>query len=483
MADFLSVYTDAGKAKRAADFRAGLNTPIVSVEYGTGNRTPDGTETGLVSPYNPPITFANPGGVVVENTVTITNNIPESFRAPNDIPIHEAAYKTTDGTVIFYASVPSGAMFTKPGNTGLIVPFYMAFEAGDVTDLSGVTFSVLPIPIGDEETEGIVRYANLTEAQATTGHVSNRVLSVLRGWQQITVWWNNTTISASKITSGVLNILRLPVAGTSVLDAGTSTTSVATVAGIVRMIRRFVPKATEAQYKARSSSSVFVTPDSIPAPDIRTFTSSGTWTKPDGAVFVFVKIWGGGGSGNTRGQTTAIGGGGGGYQEIGLLPSDLPATVPIIVGAGGVAPSGIGRGRDGGNSGFGGAINGIGGRGGEGDTGQRNNAGDGGIPNGGDGVYDLAPGGGGGGAAGPVGNDATVSASNSEVSMGGVGLLGGGSGGNGNGDARVPGGPIAATDGEAPGGGGGGVFGGSVATGTDRGGSGGDGRVIVMTYF
>ena len=192
MADFVATYLDSGRAKRAQDFGAGLNTPIVSVEYGQGNRVADGSETALVQPFNPPIVFAMPPGLVSGETIQTTVNIPEAFRAPNSIDIHEAIYKTTDGTPIFYATRETGAMFTKPGNTGLIVPLVMTF-GGD--NLTGFTFNSLPVAIADESTAGLVQLGSNAEA-IDANPPNTKVGSLRRTLEQTQAWWSRFGTSA-----------------------------------------------------------------------------------------------------------------------------------------------------------------------------------------------------------------------------------------------------------------------------------------------
>jgi hypothetical protein len=256
-------------------------------------------------------------------------------------------------------------------------------------------------------------------------------------------------------------------------------------------------------------------------PEIQTFTSSGTWTKPLGATEVLVRLWGAGGSGGTASVSAGGGGGGGAYVEKWFAASDLGATEAVGIGAGGVAITAASTpGNDGGNSTFdtltayGGAGGGGGGglhwgggggggilsvgetpavdqTGGEGGEpvvrGANGNAVGGGQFGGGFGGDDNVPGassawGGGGGGGG----------SSAGLGVGGDSFLGGAGGGGGNADSSPPGiaggtslyggnGGAGGYDtnngsaGTAPGGGGGGAETGDSGAGTD-------GQCIVITW-
>ncbi len=277
---------------------------------------------------------------------------------------------------------------------------------------------------------------------------------------------------------------------------------------------------------------------------VDTFVTSGVWTKPDGAKFVFVRAIsaGGGGGSGRRGAAASNrsggGGGAGGSCNEGFFPASvLPATVNVSVSPGGDGGDPQTVDDTNGNSGIGGNASAFGiyltSTGG---AASQSSPGGGGATTsgGGGGAFSLAgyshlgPGGAGGagsqlsGAAGNSGSfasagggsggagitsaDATSNAQpgaggsrqrgqflsggtagDSTTPDGGAGesdgpesVQGGGGGGGGASSGSVPG---AGGDGGFPGGGGGG--GSASVNGTDsgRGGKGGGGVVQVVTYF
>lgn len=214
-----------------------------------------------------------------------------------------------------------------------------------------------------------------------------------------------------------------------------------------------------------------------PAPIAEVFTSSGTWSKPDGCKAVRVRVLGGGGAGGGAPTTGAgessmgRGGAGGGYSEKWIDAADLLDTETVTVGAGGTAVSG-GTGGNGGSSSFGAHCSATGGNGGTTSTSTATLAwgGNSGVGTGSGGDINLtgSPGGGGftsntptsqarggtGGAGAVLG--AEREAADSSVTNGVAGRPGSGGSGGANNDSEAV---------------------------TRSGGAGGAGRVIVETFF
>ena len=130
-------------------------------------------------------------------------------------------------------------------------------------------------------------------------------------------------------------------------------------------------------------------------PNVQTFTSSGTWTKPSSGSIALIRAWGAGGSGS-KDSTQGGGGGGGAYVERWIPLASLGATETVTIGSGGASRTANNTGANGGNTTFGSLLTAYGGGGG----GQYYN----------DGSDTWAPGGGGGslfsaGGVGGNGND------------------------------------------------------------------------------
>lgn len=101
--------------------------------------------------------------------------------------------------------------------------------------------------------------------------------------------------------------------------------------------------------------------------NVQEFSSSGTWTKPTGAQFVMVEVWGAGGGGASGTRDAAgtdrnggAGGGGGSYNYRLFKASDLASSVSITVGAGGTGGAAVTTNSTAGNSGTNGGTSSFG---------------------------------------------------------------------------------------------------------------------------
>ncbi len=237
----------------------------------------------------------------------------------------------------------------------------------------------------------------------------------------------------------------------------------------------FLVRSTDQQLgRAETQISNFSFTPSTTTQEEDVFTSSGTWTAPEGVFEITVEAWGGGGGGVSNGNNGGGGGGGGAYA-LQTVPVTPGTTYSLTVGLGGNSDE------DGEDSFFedGSLVLAKGGT-----TGNNDNGGTGGASaesigsitfsggDGGDGSINLnflpAPGGGGGGSA-FISSNGEPGGDNSggffpEPGNGGNGTGIGGDGGN-SGSSGQPG--------AVPGGGGGGAGRDGV------GGNGADGQIII----
>lgn len=232
----------------------------------------------------------------------------------------------------------------------------------------------------------------------------------------------------------------------------------------------------------------------------RTFTTTGTFTKPPGYTYIDGYMWGAGGGGGKSSQNSTgyrVGGGGGGAcVPFHLATGSISASTTITIGAGGTGSPGTGSaGSVGGNSTFGSLITAYGGGGGRGNSGaDRGGGGGGGILSAGSSAGDGSSDGGQAGSPQNFNGSSSFSVNvgfgggtgGGYSNSGGVAVWGGGGGGYGNnaegstvwgggGGGGVVASSSAATGGTSiyGGGGGSGSLTGTASNGTAPGGGGG----------
>lgn len=229
-----------------------------------------------------------------------------------------------------------------------IDPFAVLTLPTNLTDINALTPSDGTIIVGDG-----------TEWVAESGNTARTSLGVGSGdsptFANVTLTGLTTGHVLLANSAGGLTALDLTAKGSIIAGDGAGA-PIALAAGTNGQV---------VSYDSSAASGLI--PLTLPsdARDYQAFTSSGTWTNPSGAEYVFVEVWsgGGGGSNDTASNTTLGGASGGEYVSGWFRASDLGATESVTVGAGGAgaANGATANGSTGGASSFGSWLAAVGG--------------------------------------------------------------------------------------------------------------------------
>lgn len=313
-----------------------------------------------------------------------------TITAPAQSKAYVVINQTTGGFgVQVVGAGPTTGVTIANGDKALI-----AWNGSDFTVISSTSISnltgTLPVTSGGTGqttyTNGQLLIGNttgntLTKATLTAGSG----ISVTNGAGSITIAATGGTGTVTNVgTSGSVNGLTLtggPITstGTVTLGGGINASTISTGTLPVANGGTGVTSAGSSGNVLTSNGTAWVSQAAAGGANVQSFTSGGTWTKPSGAQFVYVEVWGAGAGGQggvgspspTPNNGGGTGGGGGGYSSQYFLAPQLGATETVTIGAGGSGgpgsapfqPANVTNSTNGGASNFGTYVYAYGGQG------------------------------------------------------------------------------------------------------------------------
>jgi len=295
------------------------------------------------------------------------------------------------------------------------------------------TFSQIPLIPTSTPTLGTQAVSFFQFQQATTtGGVNGSEL--IKG-----VWQGATQAQMVAGTASGSSGANLCLQNTYANATSTATTTIPITGTDGKLSQGFLDLTEDFTFSGNFTVTGTTTISDLPPVDTQIFTSSGTWTKPNGITLVEVVVLGAGGGGDSGRKTVAAtnragggGGGGGAVSRAIFLASNLGATTTITVGAGGAGGAAVSAdatdgndGSNGGSSSFSTWLSAGGGGGGiKGTTAASKGGGGGGVMGSGSGFTGGVPS---AGAADAIASQGTEGVTNGAFNA----EYGGGTGGSG----------------------------------------------------
>ena len=166
---------------------AGTAHTFTRISIGEGHRTPDGTETALVTPFSPARSNNNPPGVIDAATRAVDWVDGSTGDSVAYIVSEAGLWATPAGGSEYLALYDSHAtddIFTKPAGSIISHRFLIMLS---FVQMVNATFTVSAVPQATETVAGVIEIASNAEADAAEASAANdRAVSVAKWWRLFT---------------------------------------------------------------------------------------------------------------------------------------------------------------------------------------------------------------------------------------------------------------------------------------------------------